>query len=865
MDLIEREAYLSILHAEFDRVRKGEGHCVFVSGEAGIGKSVLLKKFRLELKNNGNIFQGSCDALFTPRPLAPLFDILLQIRKDLPEQQEVQADRATLFAGFLQTLADEKEISVIFFEDIHWADEATLDFIKFLARRITQLKCLFVVTYRDEEIHSRHPVRNLLGQLNPDSFTRIQLPPLSKGAVSNMAEVKGYKGEDVYSITEGNPFYVTEILASYSNGIPDNIKDSILSVFDRVNEKSKYLWQMLSILPTGLETGYLEKLEPAYAESIEYYLDYKILVLKDGHLSFKHELYRRTIETSLSPLLRVKLNKRVLELFLEDFEKKQEIERIVHHAKNANEYDLVVKYAPIAAKQAIAVGAHIEACKLFGSAIEYYQGSDKDKLVEWYEAYAYESFLTTHIREAIVYEGKALEIWKEKNNLEKAGNCLRFLSRLWWYEGNHKEAESYATQAVEMMQEQPLSRSKAMALSNMSQLKMLSGITDQALGWGDRALEIASQLDNEEALCHVQNNMGTIQVWKPSSRRRGIELLKQSLEIALKNGYHEHAARAYTNLASCGMDIKEYGFANDILGAGTHYCEERNLDSLIGCLVSCRSRLNLEQGNWKEARQIAERLIKDENLVPVAKIEALVVESKIKMRAGEPGALELLQKAQPKAFGILELEYMIPVISALLEFEWIYGETVVDEKSLNLTIEMVGEMGNMYKNSEFAYWVQKARNRKINLKEVYPGYQVDNKKTVAAAATLWLQLGCHYEQALVLFEGSDEDKRMAMNIVHELGAKAVFEKMKKEMRASGAKSIPRGIRKSTLSNPALLTERELDVLHLLREGIQNKEIAGRLYISTKTVDHHISSILFKLDVNSRVKAVHEATRSGILK
>ena len=147
---------------------------------------------------------------------------------------------------------------------------------------------------------------------------------------------------------------------------------------------------------------------------------------------------------------------------------------------------------------------------------------------------------------------------------------------------------------------------------------------------------------------------------------------------------------------------------------------------------------------------------------------------------------------------------------------------------------------------------------------MYEGYQVHNKAAASKAATLWEQLGCPYEQALALFEGTEDDKRKAITIVHELGANAVYEKMKFEMRASGIKGVPRGIRKTTRCNPAFLTGRELDVLQLMKEGLQNKEVAAQLYISTKTVDHHISSILFKLDVNSRIKAVTEAQRKAII-
>jgi DNA-binding NarL/FixJ family response regulator len=130
---------------------------------------------------------------------------------------------------------------------------------------------------------------------------------------------------------------------------------------------------------------------------------------------------------------------------------------------------------------------------------------------------------------------------------------------------------------------------------------------------------------------------------------------------------------------------------------------------------------------------------------------------------------------------------------------------------------------------------------------------------------VWGKKGCPYNEALLLFEGSEDDKRKAVNIVQGLEADVVYNKMKLEMRSSGIKKIPRGLRVSTKNNPGQLTNREIDVLQLLQKGVQNKEIAGTLFISPKTVDNHISNILFKLDVNSRAKAVREAVQLGILK
>jgi DNA-binding CsgD family transcriptional regulator/Tfp pilus assembly protein PilF len=866
MDLIERDGFMDMLRSKFKDLASGEGHCVFVSGEAGIGKTSLVKTFCKELKAECNIYQGGCDALFTPRPLAPLYDIMWQVNSNLWPTSHSIEDRSELFTRFFRELKNQKEKTLLVFEDIHWADEATLDFIKFLGRRISQLPCLFILTYRDNEIHLQHPLRNVLGQLPPDSFTRLQLTPLSKEAVKKLSDERGYSGEDVYSISGGNPFYVNEILASYSLGVPDNIKNSILSAYDQQEEKTKQVWELLSVIPAGFEIKYLEKFEPLYALALDRCIESNILLINDGRIYFKHELFRRTIESFLSPLKRVSLNKKILELLLDSLEQNQEIERIVHHAKNANEYELVVKYAPLAAKEAASVGAHTEASKLYLTAIEYYQGNDKDLLIRLYESYAYECYLTNQIKEAIIYTGKSLDIWKEKNDTEQTGNCMRFLSRLWWLDGNRKKAESFGEQAIEALNNMPSSRIKAMALSNMSHLKMLFDEADECIKWGEKAVTIAREQADEETLSHALNNVGAVQMLIKSSQNKGIELLRQSLDIALKNSYHEHAARAYTNLGSITIKIKDYASAKKILEEGIKYCEERDLDSWTLYLLTLRAKLHFETGNWDEAYRIAEKLIKYENRSIAVTISVLIMIATIKMRrSSEDDPLPLLLEAKTKAFGIMEMQRIIPSLIALLEYEWLTGKIVIEKKDIDRTMANIGQTINNIENNEFAFWLQKVRKLHLPVEEVYEGYEINSVTKAHNAAALWAKSGCPYQEALCLFAGKDDDKRKAITLVHELGANAVYEKMKSEMRGFGIKNIPRGIRKTTQSNPALLTQRELDVLQLLNEGLQNKEIAARLFISAKTVDHHISSILYKLEVNSRTKAVHEAIRLEIIK
>ena len=865
MELIERAEFTTSLQTQFEKILDGQGHCAFIGGEAGIGKTSLVNAFCQGHKNDCIIYRGTCDALFTPRPLAPLYDIAWQMGGDIGRNSQSIEDRSDLFVRFFQALSNQPKPVIVVFEDIHWADEATLDFIKFFSRRITQTACLFLLTYRDNEIHARHPLRNVLGELVPGSFTRMLLPVLSVQAVEKLANEKGYRGEDVYSISGGNPFYVQEILASYSPGIPETIKDSILLVYNRQDESTKYIWAILSILPTGLESSYLEKIEPRYETAIENSLDSRILILQEGRLLFKHELYRRTIEQSLSPLKRIALNKQILDLFRFSFDEHKQIERIIHHAKNANDYDLVVHYAPIAASHAAAVGAHVEASKLYLSAIDYYQGNDKDVLLPWYESYAYECYLTNQIKEAIIYEGKALTIWKHKNDIEKVGSSLRLLSRFWWFDGNRAQAEKYAAEAIEVLADQPPSSTKAMAFSNMSQLNMLSDQTRECLYWGEKAITMARELNDEQILSHALNNVGTVQTGNALTRETGFELLQQSLTIALKNSYHEHAARAYTNLSTTKVFIKDYVSARKTLDEGILYCEERDLNSWAKYMLSFKARLNLETSHWQEAAQVATNLLANEQQTSIVKIGALMVSATIQMRTGHSDTSALLLEAKIIAFVTQELQRMLPSVAALLEYEWITGRALVEPDALQQLVQLIEETTHLVQRSEFAFWLKKVRNQSLSLQNVYAGYDLSTEATRQQAVALWEQLGCPYEQALLLFEGDEADKRKAIGIVHELGANAVYEKMKQQMRATGIKHIPRGIRQTTRSNPAQLTTRELDILLLLRQSLQNKEIATRLFISAKTVDHHISSLLSKLDISSRAKAVQEALRLGILK
>ncbi|HKH62371.1 MAG TPA: AAA family ATPase [Flavitalea sp.] len=859
MELIERAGIIAGLQTAFNNVAAGEGHCVFISGEAGIGKTALVREFCRQQRNDCTIYHGACDALFTPRMLAPLYDIIWQVKSNLLPSSHTISDRSGLFANFFQALSNKQGMSLIVFEDIHWADEATFDFIKFFGRRIAQLRCLFILTYRDDEVNSRHPLRNVLADISSDVFSRIQLMPLSREAVHTLANAKGFDAENVYNISGGNPFYVNEILASYSPGIPENIKDSILAVYERQEEGTKNAWQLFSVVPEGLDIECFSIIKAGWDEGMDHCFALNVIIIKNEKIVFKHELYRRTIEASLSPFKRIALNKKILEVLLKTFQDDGLVEKIVHYAKNADQNHLVVEYAPIAAAQAASVGSHIEASKLYLTAIEYAQGADPDKLVDLYEAYAHECYLTNQFENAISYQEKAWAVWQDKDERKQLGNSLRLLSRFHAMAGNGEEAEKCGDQAIEIFRSTPSSKAKAMAFSNKSQLQMFSEDISECVEWGKKAIAMAQEINDQETLCHALANIGSAQCRVQLSREEGKKLLIESLGIGLRNSFHEHAARAYSNLIYNSLELKDYNASKHFLQEGIIYCEESGLDSFISYKLALKSRMLLETGDWKGAATIAENLLQNVSQPEAVRIDCNVILAKIKLRKGEPDSLSLLQDAKNSGFKMKEHRRIIPVVIALLEYEWLFSREVIASDELKYCIEIVQKIDSIFLNNSFVFWLRKARNLQVRLPEVL---QADK---IRKAASYWEEVGCPYEKALALAEGAEDLKLEALLIFQQLGADAVAERTKMEMRAAGIKRIPRGLRQSTKTNPAQLTNREIDVLHLLQKGIPNRQIAGTLFISPKTAEHHISNILFKLDVNSRLKAVDEAIRLGILK
>ena len=858
MDLVEREDFLNELQSAFTEATAGKGQFVLVSGEAGIGKTSLIERFT-ETQQQARLLWGACDALFTPRPLGPLYDIAPQAQSNLLNLLEDEAPRASILAAVLEEM-DGRTPSIFVIEDIHWADEATLDLLKFLGRRVNRVKSMVVATYRDDEVGPDHPLTLVLGNLPHRSISRLRLSPLSESGVNKLAKRAGKPIGDLFTVTGGNPFFVTEALASKTPGVPNTVRDAVISRARRLSASARAVLELVSIVPARTEMWLLNDagiVGPAFDECVSS----NMLLCEDDTASFRHELARLAIEHSVAPSRRQSLHAQVLKALLKR-DSETLLARIVHHAKHAGDSAAVLKYAPMAARQAAALNAHRESASHYTTALQYADALTPNERAALFEGRSYEYFLTDQIEDAFASCHKALDIWKELGNQRKHGDNLRWMSRLAWFAGRKNDAERCAVEAIKILEELEPGPELAMAYSNRSQLHMLADESEDAIAWGSRAIELAQKLGATETLVHALNNVGAAEMFV--GKEPGRIKLEESLRLALENHLYEYAARAYTNLADFDLRARQYELATPRLEDCIAYTTEVGFDAARLYMIAERARANFEQGDWQAATEDADYVLSQYRVSPVSRIPALAVLGHLRVRRGDPDPESLLNEAHKLAIETRELQRIAPVSSARAELAWLKGDLQLLRHEATSVLSLNPGPNDHWLHGEFAFWLWRAGDAPQTHDGIARPYALQMCGDWQAAAEAWNEIGCPYEKAMALADGDEAAKLAALEILEKLGAGPFKEMLTHLLRTAGVRSIPRGPRLSTKGNPYGLTNRELEILTLITEGLGNSQISQRLFISPRTVDHHVSAVFGKLEVHSRAEAVAVAFQSGLV-
>jgi DNA-binding CsgD family transcriptional regulator/tetratricopeptide (TPR) repeat protein len=849
MDLLERERCLADLAQWLGNAVEHGGCIALLSGEAGIGKTALLQEFSKQ-HSEARVLWGACDALFTPRPLAPLHDIARQTQGPLSAAVKSGANPDAIFAAVLDEL--ERTRTLVVLEDLHWADEATLDLLKYLGRRIHRTHAMLAVTYRDDELGQHHPLRFVIGDLPRASTHRMALAPLSEAAVVWLARQAGRPAKGLHSITGGNPLFVTEVLAAAVDTVPVTVRDAVLARAGRLSAAARDIAELVCVVPGKTEPWLLEQAARPDEAGIEGCLSMGMVRYDDSSLAFRHELARRALEDTLSQSRRQHLHAKVLEVLAA----RPDIPaaRLAHHADGARNGLEVLRYAPLAATQAASVGAHREAASHYESVLRYADDLPAAERARVQEQLGYECYLTGQYERALDAQRSALEIWRALGQRLKEGDALRWLSRLSWFVGDNAQADRYSIDAIRTLESLPPGPELAEAFCNRADLDLEAHEIDSSIGWAQRAITLAEPWANNEILCDALNALGTVRLI--AGDISGWADLNRSLQLALAAGLQEQVASAYTNLAAMAVSRRQYEQASGYLRTGLTYCEERDLDFCRPYMLAYSARLKFEQGDWNGASEDVEAVLRHPRTPPVTRIPALRTLGHLRIRRGDPDASGPLQEARELAGPRPQLQRSGMLAAVCAEAAWLAGDRDGVVSEVQPVYELARRRRDPRMNGELAAWLWRVGALREQPTDIAEPYALEITGDWRGAASVWKALGCPYEHASVLaWYGTEPDQRQALTVLEQLGAAPAAQSLRRQMRAQGIRRIPRGSRTSTRRNPLGLTRREAEILGLLSEGLRNSTIAKRLFVSTKTVEHHISAILGKLGVATRAKAI----------
>jgi DNA-binding CsgD family transcriptional regulator/tetratricopeptide (TPR) repeat protein len=858
MRLLERDSPLASLAGYAQEAGRGEGRLVLVAGEAGVGKSALLEQFQRDLPDACWSW-GACDGLFTPRPLGPLFDIADRLGGELLDLCRARAARDELFSALLRAVTEPGTLHVVVVEDVHWADEATVDMLRFFGRRIRNAAVLLLVTYREEDLTGADPLRAALGELGrQQSSRRVELAPLSARAVQELASQSDVDAAELYRLTAGNPFYVTEVLQAGMSKVPAAARDAVLARAARLSAEARYVLDVAALIGTRGNLQLVEAVTACRPSAVDEVLASGLLAGDGAWLRFRHEIARVAVEYEIAAHRRRLIHARILTaLEAAGFDDAQ----LAFHAEGAADGPAVVRYATSAAYRATELASHREAVAQFERALLFAAGAPPATTAALYDGLAAEAGMLDRWQDAADSSERALELWRQAGDQPREGASSHQLSRALWRLCRGPEAMAAAEAAVAILEPLGPSTELAWAYASLANIRMLDGHDDSAIELSRRAQALAESLHVPEVLSEALNTEGCA-----ASRQGGdwAAPMRRTLEIAISEGLRAQAGRAYSNLHSIYCGQRQFEEAEGIFAAGIAYCEEHDIGVYGTCLRGERAFALEEQGRWAESASLSEGLLAGGGASPVNRITPLVSLGRIRARQGAAGCWECLDEAALAADGNGEPQFVVPVRLARAEAHWLAGKPDSARREAELANEVCARC-DAWDRGAVAAWLRRTGSPRPPHTDLAEPYRLEVAGDWAAAARLWTSLGCLYQAGFALYDAAAEAPlRAALKHFTDLGALAAVQLTRRKMRQLGIRSIPAGPRAATRAHPLGLTRREREVLDLICAGHSNSEIAAKLFISTKTVDHHVSAVLAKLDAPTRGIAASHAARLGLV-
>jgi DNA-binding CsgD family transcriptional regulator/tetratricopeptide (TPR) repeat protein len=861
MRLLERELQLGALHEYAADARRDDGRLVLVSGEAGIGKSSLVEAF-VDGLTDIRLAWSSCDGAFTPSALGPLQDVADQWGGAVRVACGEGVPRDARFAALLSMLREpgaESGLSVLVVEDLHFADEATLDLVRHLARRLRGVRAMVVATYRDDGLAENRALRETLGDASTIRSTRrIALPPLTPEAVGVLSGASDRESAAVHALTGGNPFFVTEVLDAHDE-LPASARDAVLARASRLSAAARGVLDAAALVGERVEPDLLAIVTGADTSALDEPVAAGLLVADGTGLRFRHEIARRAVAHEIGPRTAAEVHRRILaELTRSGVD---DDARLAYHAEGALDADATVLHAARAGDRSASLASRREAVSQYRRALRCVSPEQPLVRADLLDKLGLQLATLDQWAPAAHALEESIGLWRAHGVPLREGDALRRLATAYFRLCRGSEETAAISAALAVLEPLGPSRELAWALSRMAGEYLGGEEPEKCAEYALRARELADALGLPDVASDALNTLACAEYDRSD---RWYDWIREALDLALAHDLHDQAGRAYANLQSMLADALRYAEAERFFRDGQAYCDDNDLATSGLCLAGGQAGVLLHTGRWSEVETISAGPLSGDRSSPINRVTFLVPLGLSRARGGLDGVWECLDEAARSTDELGDPSYAAMCRAATAEAHWLAGDDQKARDELALAAHWAVHCPSERKGVALQRW-RITHEVGPAADDLPPPYAAELHLDARTAAAAWNQVDRPYDAAMALLGSCDEqDLREALDRLTALGAAPAAAMARKRLRDLGVRGVPVGARAATRDHPRGLTAREQEVLGLLGEGLSDQAIAARLVLSTRTVHHHVAAVLAKLGVANRQAAAAEAERIAAL-
>ncbi len=762
-------------------LRTGAGMVVTVTGEAGSGKSSLVRAFLDSVDDRFVTAVGGCDDLLAPVSLSPLRD-MVDALPELGPLLAVDPRPVDIFGALLRSLAAAP--TVLLLEDVHWADDVTLDAIRYLSRRVDGVACMFLLTFRDEEVDLTHPLRRILGGLNGPSLRRIELKPLSVAAVRRLAGVTPVDAIAIHRVTSGNPFFVTEILEAPDGEVPATVRDAVLARVGRLPAPVRRFVQRLAVVPSRAERWLAESIADGDPDVVLEAERSRVVNGEAQHVAFRHELARRAVLTSLTVGEVVQANRVVLDALLGCPD--AEPARVVHHAVAAARIEVVLRFGPVAAAAAERAGAHRQAAETLRVVLRFADRLDAATRAGLLTRRAYSLYVVNEYETAMLVADSAVAAAETAQVPVLVSDALVVLSRIALFARGPTTARRAAGRAVEVLETSGTVTDDArlaVALSelarthsNLVTVGIVSQPSTEALEHARRALTLCERIDRDDLRAQAMCYLGSARL--ALGDPGGSDDLDRALELSEAATQAETRVRCYVNAAGSAYRAGRSAEANRLVSAGLRLAADTEFAAGEYRLRLTSAAVSGSTGDWDRAIVILRELAASRGSPGVMALFASSMLARLLARRGDVESLEVLAKAMDQPIVETDSGVAGPLAAALIEVGWLTGTLSSVPALVTSTLASAAAGGNSAVLGELSGYLRRAGFEIDPVTDAPGPWAPSLRGDRAAAAAAWGRLGDVYEQAVELAGSADDDCReRGLASLDRLGATATISAM----------------------------------------------------------------------------------------